>query len=157
MNSPARKSLLDRAAALTRWPAVVELAFVTIAGHAGGMEALRAASADLAEGRTEIAIVLGVDSLLDDEILNWLQVCGRLKSDAAPAGLQPGEAAAAIMLMASSAAQVKLHARVAHVDSASEVRALLAGENSTGESLAKIMSSGMARGCYGTPMAGFRS
>ena len=49
---------------------------------------------DLRRSYVELALVGGIDSLVDDRALNWLRLTGRLKCGANPAGLEPGEGAA---------------------------------------------------------------
>ena len=64
--------ILSQAARLVAWPAPAVLRFVSVAGHAGGLAAVRAAAADMSGGATNLAVVLGVDSLLDEPTLRWL-------------------------------------------------------------------------------------
>lgn len=131
------QNILKRAAALARWPHAPELAFVSTAGNAGGLEALHAAAIDLSSGRCQKAIVIAADSLLDAPTLNWLQVCARLKCDAFPSGLQPGEAAAALLL---SAAGPSPHGRISAPALAEESASLESGRLSTGEGLARVLA-----------------
>lgn len=65
-------------------------------GHTAGVSALQAAVQALLAGQIDTAIVLAVDSLLDEDSLSWLAACGRLKCDDMPSGLLPGEAAVAL-------------------------------------------------------------
>lgn len=90
--------LLEKAARLSCWRGEPSLRFVTTAGHTGVAEALRAAFADLYNGHVEVAIVGGLDSLLDEDTLRWLESRGRLKTPNVPGGLQPGEAGAFLVL-----------------------------------------------------------
>ena len=135
-------ALLRQAAALARWPADVAVGYASDAGHAGGLAAVRAALADLAADPGIIAIVLGVDSLLDEETLEWLNFCGRLKCDSFPAGLQPGEAAVAVALTAEprevSARRSSVVLRGVSV--AREKRGLLTGAVGCGEGLADVIA-----------------
>ena len=133
--------VLRAAAALAGWPVGVSNPVATFAGHAGGLAAIRAALADLSSGATELAVVLGVDSLLDEDTLDWLHLCGRLKCDGIPAGLQPGEAGVAIALMGrGSESSTRPLTRVGAVSVAPEERTLLSGASAAGEALAKVVA-----------------
>ena len=88
------QALLSQAAEMAEWRGRPDLRFATSSGHAGVAEAMERAIEDLGGGVVEEAIVGGVDSLLDERTLQWLHNTGRLKTDALPAGLQPGEACA---------------------------------------------------------------
>lgn len=68
------------------------------AAHAGGFAALAHAAADLRSGQAAIALVCGVDSLLDSGLLDTLFQNGSLKTEKMSAGLIPGEAAACLVL-----------------------------------------------------------
>ena len=67
-------------------------------GHTGFLRALEQASRDLVAGVVDVALIGGIDSLIDVELLGWLESTGRLKTPNAPAGVQPGEAAAFVVL-----------------------------------------------------------
>jgi 3-oxoacyl-[acyl-carrier-protein] synthase-1 len=67
-------------------------------GNTGALSALAKASAELAAGVVEVAVVGGVDSLLQEEYLVSLLETGRLKTEKNPAGLIPGEAAAFLVV-----------------------------------------------------------
>lgn len=66
--------------------------------HAGGAAALASAVADLQAGVIDVAVVAGVDSLLEVPYLEQLNELACLKTLARPIGLIPGEAAAAVVL-----------------------------------------------------------
>ncbi|ATB41513.1 hypothetical protein CYFUS_006979 [Cystobacter fuscus] len=68
------------------------------AGHASGLLALQQASQFLQERRFQRTLVLGIDSLVDEDTLQWLASRRRLKTPEHPMGLMPGEAAAAVLL-----------------------------------------------------------
>ncbi|HEY5810312.1 MAG TPA: hypothetical protein VIT67_20230, partial [Povalibacter sp.] len=129
--------ILRKAAALTQWPGEVATP-ACFAGHAGGLEAVRAALADLSSNAARIAVVLGIDSLIDEETLDWLHTCGRLKSDGAPAGCQPGEAAVAIALTLETPARAAPVVQAISV--AQEERSQLSGVNSNGKGLATAIA-----------------
>lgn len=67
-------------------------------GHAGGAQALGACAEVLAQRGDLLALVLGVDSWLDVETLEWLDDEELLRTDRRPFGFLPGEAAAAVLL-----------------------------------------------------------
>jgi 3-oxoacyl-[acyl-carrier-protein] synthase-1 len=74
----------------------VRRAFST--GNAGFAQAVQAALAVLASREVDRAVVGGVDTLCDSLALEGLAAQGRLKTDDNPVGLQPGEAAAFLLL-----------------------------------------------------------
>lgn len=90
--------LLEKAVRLSGWRGELSLQFVTTSGHTGVAEALHAAATDLHNGDVELAVVGGLDSLLNGDTLWWLASRGRLKTPNAPAGLQPGEAGVFLLL-----------------------------------------------------------
>lgn len=85
-------------ARLTAWTLRPELSFEVRQGHAGFSLLVERACLELMAGRLDRCIVGGVDSLLDGDTLQTLHAKRRLKSQDAPDGLQPGEAAAFVLL-----------------------------------------------------------
>jgi hypothetical protein len=67
-------------------------------GHASGLLALQKGAGLLQEGQFQRALVLGVDSLVEEDALQWLASRRRLKTPESPMGLMPGEAGAAVLL-----------------------------------------------------------
>jgi 3-oxoacyl-[acyl-carrier-protein] synthase I len=145
----AARRIVARAATLAGWPGVPVVKFSSGAGHAAGAEALREAALDIARG-APAAIVLGVDTLLDEATLDWLHACGRLKCHGAPAGLQPGEAAVAVMLTSPQAGQPEA-TTLRCTPSAQEERAFFEGASAAGEALAQVV--GQARADLATGAA----
>lgn len=95
----SRRSILAyQLARLARLPIREELLREFRYGHAGLALALEQASRELLSGRLDFCIVGGIDSLLEASTLQALHDKRRLKSEDAPEGLQPGEAAAFILL-----------------------------------------------------------
>jgi len=84
--------LLEKAAQLCGWHGKPSLRFVATSGHTGVAEVIHKAIEDLSSGQMEMAIVGGVDSLMEEDTLEWLGNMGRLKTPSLPDGLQPGEA-----------------------------------------------------------------
>jgi 3-oxoacyl-[acyl-carrier-protein] synthase-1 len=74
----------------------IPIRFVTYAGHSGFAEALSIAVEDILRHAVDVAILGGLDSLVDERSLKWLKITGRLKSETNPVGLEPGEGAAFI-------------------------------------------------------------
>ena len=62
-------------------------------GHAAGLLAIGRCADSLARGRIEIGIAGGVDSYLEPETLEWLEIEERLLTPENPWGFIPGEAA----------------------------------------------------------------
>jgi 3-oxoacyl-[acyl-carrier-protein] synthase-1 len=67
-------------------------------GHSAAIAAVQRAEEGMARREFDRAIVLAVDSLLDSMTLEWLTGENRVKCDANPTGLAPGEAAACLLL-----------------------------------------------------------
>jgi 3-oxoacyl-[acyl-carrier-protein] synthase-1 len=67
-------------------------------GHAGVVRAILEASTKLKAGHWHRCFIGGVDSLLDNSTLQYLQDARRLKTASKPDGLQPGEAGAFVVL-----------------------------------------------------------
>jgi hypothetical protein len=134
--------LLSTAAGHAGWPGRATLRFVSCAGHAGVAEAMERAIADLRSGAVEEAVVGGVDSLLDEDTLQWLQNTGRLKTKGVPAGLQPGEACALVRLRAGRKAGTDDAplAAVEAVRTAMEPDPFLTGAPSRGTGLVEALS-----------------
>jgi len=73
-------------------------------GRCGFSRLVERARADLEADRIATALVVVVDSLVDERALDWLSRSERLKSGFRPAGLLPGEAAVAFVLDAGAGA-----------------------------------------------------
>ena len=112
-------------------------------GHTGVAEMIGAAARDLLAGTVELAVIGGVDSLVDFSALRWLEQRGRLKSQTTPAGLAPGEAAGFLLMETLRQAHGRGAAILSAVQSttfAREENAHLAAKISVGESLASILA-----------------
>ncbi|XXY51487.1 hypothetical protein WME91_10125 [Sorangium sp. So ce269] len=142
-DSTSRAALLVRnAARLARWPADLELREASSAGHSGVAHVIARAISDLAEGRVRVALVAGVDSLLEEETLAWLEHARRLKVPGLPVGLRPGEAAAVVALETEHAASARGARKLAVVREArfaEDERTLLSRANPTGAVLADLI------------------
>ncbi|MFP2930240.1 hypothetical protein ACLESO_34605, partial [Pyxidicoccus sp. 3LG] len=73
-------------------------ASVLSSGNASGLLALQQGAQLIQEGRFQRVLVLGIDSLVEGDSLQWLASRRRLKTPEQPVGLMPGEAAAAVLL-----------------------------------------------------------
>lgn len=74
-------------------------------GHTSVLSAVAEAAEALAHGRIRRALVLGVDSLVGEDELQWLAFHRKLKTPERPVGLMPGEAAAALLLESETEAR----------------------------------------------------
>ena len=91
-------NIVMNACRLANWPCTPKLAFVAVSGNTGVAEALVKAFIDLEKRITQVAIVGGVDSFLDEETLYWLENTGILKTPKNPVGVSPGEGCSLLML-----------------------------------------------------------
>ena len=71
-------------------------------------------------------------------------LCGRLKCDGAPAGLQPGEAGVAIALAHGATANQSVDAWLGPVALAAENRPLISGASPAGEALTAVVAEAWA-------------
>lgn len=134
--------LLQTATRLAGWPVDPTLRFSSTEGHTGVAEALDRAMSDLQDGRVGAAIVGGVDSLLDESTLVWLDGAHRLKRDGVPVGLVPGEAGAFLLLETQKAAKARgarVYGTVRKVVSAHDKTPHIEGANPLGEGLAEVL------------------
>ncbi|MFP2926888.1 hypothetical protein ACLESO_17145 [Pyxidicoccus sp. 3LG] len=112
-------------------------------GHASALWALREATTALERGEAERALVVGVDSLLESNVLEVLYGAGRLKYEGHARGLSPGEAAAAFLVEPVALARrrkVAPRCRIERIEVAREPSVLLTGERPTGAGLARVVS-----------------
>ena len=133
--------LLGNAARIAGWPGEPKVAFVTTSGHTGAAEALAAAVTDLRSGRVGTAIVGGIDTLVEEDTLSWLHRTERLKTPNRAVGLEPGEAAAFVVVEseATAAPAGTVLACIADVKLGNEPRTLRSAGTSVGEGLANAV------------------
>jgi len=81
--------------------ASLELVQISTAGQTGFAELVDSAAQQLEAGALDAAVVGGVDSLASEPDVDWLNITQRLKTEAQPVGLVPGEAAALMLLTKS--------------------------------------------------------
>ena len=133
-------NLLISAAGHAGFTMLPSLRYLSLAGHAGGSDCVSAAIDDLDRGRVSLAIVGGVDSLLDESTLEWLNSTDRLKLTDMPVGLRPGEACALLALVHPSRSNVVANSvEISHVGIASEKLTLLSGSTSVGIPLSEVL------------------
>jgi 3-oxoacyl-[acyl-carrier-protein] synthase-1 len=132
--------VLSSATSLAGWPHEFEIRCNDVSGHTGVAVALQAAMADLSNGRARKAIVGGVDSLIGERTLQWLNDTGRLKTPVVAAGLQPGEAAAFLALECEEGAgSAPCLGAIDGLQFALETHPLLEGEPPLGDGLAQVL------------------
>ena len=111
-------------------------------GRLGVLESLTTAREWISRRQAVRVVIVVVDSLVDSAAIEWLLEADRIKCDANPIGLSPGEAACAFLLEDSLVANVRGRAAVARLGSiatAPEPKAFLAGDMSQGEALARVI------------------
>jgi 3-oxoacyl-[acyl-carrier-protein] synthase-1 len=122
----------------------ITLRFVTYAGHTGFAEALAVAVEELRRCEVDLALVGGVDSLADERSLRWLRLTGRLKGEANPAGLEPGEGAVFLTverIRDVDRRQSPVLSRIDNIALAEEDRPRLQGQQPTGRALSGCIRS----------------
>ncbi len=105
VQAPRSIGLLNRLLGLTGLRTSPPLCQTFPSGHAGFAMALQAAMQLLAQGRVAACVVGGVDSLCDDLALDAFAAASRLKTGINPVGLQPGEAAAFLLIETPNSAR----------------------------------------------------
>jgi 3-oxoacyl-[acyl-carrier-protein] synthase I len=112
-------------------------------GHTAFSACCRHAIKDLEAKRVEMALVVGVDSLLDHDTLRWLEDTGRLKCSRTPTGLRPGEAGAAIVLETvefAVARRAQPLALLLGIHSAIDPQSCLDGKQPIGHGISEMLS-----------------
>lgn len=115
-------------------------------GHAGALAALIRARTLLAQG-AGLVVVLGVDSYLQADTLDWLEADRRLARADIRAGFPPGEAAAAVVLMSDEARSrwsLPSLGRVRGVGQATELRSRKSEQGLLGEGLTEALRAAAA-------------
>jgi 3-oxoacyl-[acyl-carrier-protein] synthase I len=110
-------------------------------GRVGTLEAIQLAARGVTDG-IRGAVILAVDSLVDEEALLWLAESDRLKEDDNPVGLVPGEAAVAFLVEPAAFATERgngVLAKVLAVATARENHAFIRGETSLGDGMAEVV------------------
>jgi 3-oxoacyl-[acyl-carrier-protein] synthase-1 len=156
---PGRPDDLDRAlsAAVTRrYGNLFADAALFPIGHAAGLVALESACLTLERGAHHACVVVGVDTYLEPETLEWIEECDQYHG-AGPlnnaAGFVPGEAAGALLLMRGSIADrlgLPLLARVVGLGTAFESKRIKTETVCIGEGLTDAFRAAL----QGLPPAG---
>ena len=136
------RRVLTAAAKMARWPETPNVAFVAFSETAGVAEALIQAMRRLRSGAAKAVVVGGVDSLLEVDVLNWLERTERLKTPDRATGLQPGEAGAFLLLEDATSATARgatILGCVRDAKMAEGQNTLLGRANPTGASLAELV------------------
>jgi 3-oxoacyl-[acyl-carrier-protein] synthase I len=137
------RALLERASVLARWGQPVDLHAFSMSGNTGVAELMTAAAKDLGAGTVEVAVVGGVDSLIDSMSLRWLEQRARLKSPAMSAGSAPGEASGFLLMETLPCAQSRGAGVLAALQSTildRDEHPHLAGQLSVGEALSRVLA-----------------
>ncbi len=116
--------------------------FVTCAGHSGFAEALAVAVRELQQSGVDLAVVGGLDSLVDERTLKWLRLTGRLKGEANPTGLEPGEGAAFFAVERErrpNRPRRPVLSRILAITTAEEERSFLGGQQPSGGALSRCL------------------
>lgn len=103
--APPRSRLVDRLVDLASLRVPLELRITFAKGPAGFGLAVGAALQIVAQRRAQACVVGGVDTLCDDASIDALEALDRLKTGENPVGLQPGEAAAFLLVESAEAAR----------------------------------------------------
>ena len=116
--------------------------FLLAEGRTGAVRALAGIDALFDRQPLDRIILLATDSYLDGHSLEWLVQSERLKQAELPAGLMPGEAAAAVMIEREEATDQRGGARLARVTAArvdSERETFLNKERKHGRAIARAI------------------
>jgi 3-oxoacyl-[acyl-carrier-protein] synthase-1 len=108
-------------------------------GHAGTATAVQRAVEQLTRAGLERVLIVAVDSYLDPLTFQWLAASRRLKTEAVPTGLSPGEAGACLLLETQPSAARRGAAApvlVTGIATGQERNSFLSGEPNTGAALA---------------------
>lgn len=136
------KHIISAALAFTGLSIPMDSVQVSTAGQVGFAELVLAAERKLEEGAIDAAVVGGVDALVSDPEVRWLAATGRLKTDEQASGLQPGEAAAVMLVTKSGnvAGQViPPVANIRHVQLAQSQRSYASGAAPDGNGLVEAL------------------
>jgi 3-oxoacyl-[acyl-carrier-protein] synthase I len=99
-------------------------------------------------------LLVAVDSYLDGFTLEWLVSLGRLRSDANPVGLAPGESAVALLLSGPDAPQLSEGTRITVIGCALGSEERTDGVRSTGAALAAVITDALTQAGLGAPFRG---
>jgi 3-oxoacyl-[acyl-carrier-protein] synthase-1 len=136
------RDLPGRTLAALGSPLQVDDARVVAEAHAAVAIALDEAVRAIQGGQLSRAIVIGVDSLVRDTDLEWLEARGLLKTSDDPTGLVPGEGAGAVLLESESEARrrgARVQAWLEAVAVATDAENRAASARGSGRGLAEVI------------------
>ena len=116
--------------------------FLFYDGHCGIAAVIKDAVRDLVNGKIDHAIIGGIDSLLEEETIQWLLDTERLKTDGFAAGLQPGEAGVFLLVEIYDTAYsrgAKILGNLVGLAQVNEENTLLSGDPSLGKGLSQTI------------------
>lgn len=117
-------------------------------GHASVLFGVQEACDAIRGGRLARALVVGVDSLVDEGSLEWLASRNRLKTPEHAVGVMPGEAAAALLLERADLAErrkAKILAEVSDIATGYGEKELPEAAPSAGMALSRVIEQVVAR------------
>jgi 3-oxoacyl-[acyl-carrier-protein] synthase-1 len=124
-------------------------------GRVGVFRAIASADLVLSKHGSTTMLILAVDSYLDGFTLDWLAIQRRLKSDANPVGLTPGEAAVALLLRTSESEPLPgAMPRIGVTGCAVGVEVRSPSVPSAGAALGAVMTDALERAALNTPFRG---
>jgi 3-oxoacyl-[acyl-carrier-protein] synthase-1 len=123
-------------------PPIARHAELAARGHAGALDAIREACARIEDGRAEIVAVVGVDSYLSPDTIDWLDENRQIHGERSRSGFLPGEAAGCVVVAGGTAAShlgLPTLARVRGAASAREARVIKGDEEVLGHGLTRAV------------------
>lgn len=139
--------ILREGARLSDWPGAFDLRLLAVSGDPALPGLLSQAADDLAQQKLDTAIVGGVDSMLDEDTLTWMEETGRLKTPSVPAGVEPGESAAFFLVETAENARRRKAEELCQATAVNvgvEKMSQLDGQESRGEGLAATIENLLA-------------
>jgi len=115
-------------------------------GRTGAVRAIGSMESVLAKKQLDRLVILSADSGLDGHSLAWFMESERLKQADQPAGLMPGEAAAALLIETEDAARARgarCRARLSAAVTDSEPHGFVNGERQHGRATARVLGSAL--------------
>jgi len=118
-------------------------AHLILLGHASVLTAIHKAGIEIEAGRIARAIVVGVDSLVGEDELEWLARRGRLKVAEQVVGLMPGQASAAVLVEYEPEArrrQARVEALIEGVRISKEAQSRASQQRGSGTGVADVVA-----------------
>jgi len=146
-----REQLLPRLVAHTSLPMAALHQHLFMDDQCGFVQALFRAQALLASGSVDRCIVGGVDACTDGAFMAAAHRFQALKTATQPAGFQPGEAAAFLMIETDAAAKARgarWHARIEAASWTRDPITRVSGKPAVGQGLAQALRAGLAHAAW---------